>query len=333
MNGTALKIHAENSPLLSGLRTLEIEYTGIKSLINALSYDSTIQNAFLRATSTILTMSGRLIVTGIGKSGHIGRKIAATFASTGTPAHFVHTSEAAHGDLGMIQRGDVVLALSRSGTTDEFLPLIEYTKRFHIPLIAITRSQSILGIQASICLAMPDMHEACPNKLAPTTSTTMQLALGDALAVAVLEERGFSQKDFYTLHPGGQLGARLRKVKDFMHSATQIPRVHLNNPMSEALITMTEKGFGCAFVTEEDHTLLGVITDGDLRRHMHPDLLSFSAQKVMTPHPHSIGYDALLGEALAELERHKIMALAVVDCDNKLVGLIHMLDLLRANVI
>jgi arabinose-5-phosphate isomerase len=233
----------------------------------------------------------------------------------------------------MIQRGDVVLALSRSGATEEFSPVLEYIKRFNIPLIAMTRKGSLLGQQASICLSMPEIREACPNGLAPTTSTTMQLALGDALAVAILGERGFSPNDFHTLHPGGQLGARLRRVRDIMHYGDKLPTVHLDTLMSEALIVMTEKGFGCAFVTHEDGKLLGIITDGDLRRHMCPSLLSFLVKNVMTPNPYSIDQDCLLGEALAHLEHHKISALAVVDESGKLVGLTHMLDLLRTNVI
>ncbi len=329
---TAKKIEKDD-PILAGLRTLEVERIGLESLAHNLTHDFIIRTAFLKTVSAILHMSGRLIITGIGKSGHIGRKIAATFASTGTPSHFVHTSEAAHGDLGMIQRGDVVLALSRSGATEEFAPLIEYTKRFNIPLIAMTRKGSLLGQQASICLSMPEMDEACPNGLAPTTSTTMQLALGDALAVAILGERGFSPTDFHALHPGGQLGARLRRVSDIMHYGESLPTVNLNTLMSEALIIMTKKGFGCAFVIQEDGELLGIITDGDLRRHMCPSLLSLTAKDVMTSNPYSVRQDCLLGEALSHLEHNKIMALAVVDDSGKLIGLTHMLDLLRANVI
>ena len=251
------------SALQSAQRTLATEIEGLQSLSAALG------DSFEHAVSVLAEISGRVIVSGMGKSGHVGAKIAATLASTGTPAQFVHPGEASHGDLGMITPADAVLTLSWSGETAELANLIDYAKRFSIPLIALTSGpDSMLGRQADICIALPKTTEACPNGLAPTTSTTMQLALGDALAVALLEERKFTPSDFKNFHPGGKLGAGLVLVQDVMFTGDELPLVPLGTRMDEALIVMTEKGFGCLGIQTPDDKLTGIISDGDLRRHM-----------------------------------------------------------------
>ena len=276
---------------------------------------------------------GRVIVSGMGKSGHIARKIAATLASTGTPAYFVHPAEASHGDLGIIASADVVMALSNSGETRELGDLIGYTSRFGIPLIAITgKTPSTLADAASVSLVVPDMPEACPLGLAPTTSTTMMLALGDAIAVALLRRRGFTEGDFRVFHPGGKLGTRLMRVADLMHAGSDIPLVSPNLPMSEVLLVMTARQFGCAAVVDQDNSLLGVITDGDLRRHMGSDLLKAGAATVMSRDPKTIAPTILAAEALALMEQHKITALFVV-ASGKVLGILHIHDLLRAGVV
>jgi arabinose-5-phosphate isomerase len=265
----------------------------------------------------------------MGKSGHIGNKIAATMASTGTPASFVHPAEASHGDLGMITQDDVVLALSWSGSTQELASLLNYTKRFNIPLVAITSGEdSLLGKAATICLTLPKAKEACPNGLAPTTSTTMQLALGDALAVALLEQRNFSAADFKNFHPGGKLGASLSRVADIMHQGDALPLIDGSMKMAEAIVVMTEKGFGCLGIIDEAQNLRGVITDGDLRRHMADDLLARTASDIMTTDPQIIGGDKMTAEALSLMQESKVQCLFVC-ADGKPTGLIRVLDLLR----
>ena len=256
--------------LISAQNTLAAEAEGLTLLSKSLG------DEFVAAVELLAGAKGRVIVSGMGKSGHIANKITATMASTGTPAQFVHPAEASHGDLGMITQDDVVLGLSWSGGTQELSGLLHYTKRFRIPLIAITSNKdSSLGMSADICLELPKAKEACPNGLAPTTSTTMQLALGDALAVALLEKRDFSASDFKNFHPGGKLGASLSRVHDVMHKAADLPLVAADLKMDEALVIMTEKGFGCLGVTASNGELSGIITDGDLRRHMsrvtHPN--------------------------------------------------------------
>ncbi len=257
----------------SALRTLRLERAGIAALEQALSGSETrLGQEFAAAVALLLGLSGRVIVTGMGKSGHIGRKLAATLASTGTPSSFVHAAEASHGDLGMIQSTDAVLALSWSGETAELAAIITHARRFAIPLVAITsNAESALGREANLCLTLPRAEEACPNGLAPTTSTTMQLAIGDALAVALLEARGFSAHDFKTLHPGGKLGARLRFVRDVMHGGDRLPQVRDGAHMAEAIVEMTGKRFGCVCVIDPEGHLAGLVTDGDLRRHMGPE--------------------------------------------------------------
>ncbi len=326
------KVVSEDAPeaVASARRTLDLEIRGLGILKDAI--DDGLGAAFTRAVETIHASRGRVIVTGMGKSGHIGQKIAATLASTGTPAFFVHPGEASHGDLGMITRDDVILALSWSGETVELSPILTYSRRFGVPLVAITsRSESALGKASDVVLRMPAAQEACPHGLAPTTSTTMQLAAGDCLAIALLEARGFSAADFKIFHPGGQLGANLRYVADIMHKGDRLPLSAPTLRMAEALVTMTEKSLGCLGVVDEAGKLIGIITDGDLRRHMGPDLLATTAGDIMTADPKVIAPDMLVSSALELVNRSNITALFVVD-DGKPVGIIHIHDLLRIGV-
>jgi arabinose-5-phosphate isomerase len=314
----------------SALRTLDAEGSGIAALLAALR--SELGETFAAAADLIRRAKGRLIVTGLGKSGHIGRKVAATFASTGTPAFFVHAAEASHGDLGMITADDVILALSWSGEQPEMKNLINYAKRFRIPLIAMTADRdSTLGQAADIVLILPKAREACPHNLAPTTSSLMQLALGDALAIALLEGRGFTSVDFSVLHPGGKLGAMLKYTRDLMHGGDAVPLKPLGTVMSEALVEMTAKGFGCVGIVDARGHLVGIVTDGDLRRQMRPDLMTALVDDVMTKSPKTVDRDTLAGEALELLNSSKIMTLIVTDA-NKPVGIVHFHDLLRAGV-
>ena len=315
--------------VLSGLRTLETEAGGITALVAAMQDGMGV--AFTAAVEAIRAARGRVVVTGMGKSGHIGRKIAATLASTGTPAMFVHPAEASHGDLGMITADDVIMALSWSGETVELKNLIDYSKRHRIGLIAVTADvRSTLAKAADVVLALPQAREACPHNLAPTTSSLMQLALGDALAIALLESRGFTALDFGALHPGGRLGAALKTVRDIMHSGDKIPLASFGNRMSDALVEMTAKGFGCVGITQ-GQKLVGIITDGDLRRKMRPNLLDLQVETVMTKMPKTIRPDQLTSEALEILNSSKITALFVVEAGVP-IGIVHMHDLLRAGV-
>ena len=319
-----------NAAVRSALRTLEAEGSGIAAIEVALRAD--LGEPFARAASLILGAKGRLIVTGLGKSGHIGRKIAATFASTGTPAFFVHAAEAGHGDLGMITSDDVILALSWSGEQPEMKALISYAKRFRIPLIAMTADHdSTLSQAADVALTLPKAREACPHNLAPTTSSLMMLALGDALAIALLEGRGFTSVDFSVLHPGGKLGAMLKHIGDIMHTGAAVPLKPLGTRMSEALVEMTSKGFGCVGIVDARGAVAGIVTDGDLRRHMGPDLMSALVDDVMTKNPKTIRGAMLASEALEVLNASKITALIVTEA-NKPVGIVHLHDLLRAGV-
>ncbi len=317
--------------LAAARAVLATEAAGLRALASSLD------GAFTRAVSVMSAIAGRVVVSGMGKSGHVARKIAATLASTGTPALFVHPAEASHGDLGMILPGDAVLALSNSGETPELADLIAHCRRFGLPLIAITReAKSALAEQADVVLLLPDMPEACPMGLAPTTSTTMQLALGDALAVALLTRRGFTAADFRQFHPGGKLGARLKRVREFMHTGAALPLVAPETRMDAALLVMTEKRFGCLGVVDQAKNLVGIITDGDLRRAMGPDLLMRPAGEIMTAAPRSIGPDALAAEALHQMTDgpRPITALFVVPpgSSGAPVGILHIHDLLRAGV-
>lgn len=319
-----------SEPVRSGIRTLEFEAEGLAALHKAIGGE--LSDVFTETVETIRKVSGRVIVTGMGKSGHIARKIAATLASTGTPASYVHPSEASHGDLGMITPHDVVVALSRSGETAELAAIIAYTRRFGVPLIAMTSNlTSSLGVAASICLTLPQVEEACPHGLAPTTSTTMQLALGDALALSLLEQRQFTPSDFRAFHPGGSLGAQLSRVSDIMHDVDQLPLGNETLPVCDVLVVMTEKSFGCLGVVDDDGRMIGIVTDGDLRRHMGGHLLDRLAGDIMTRSPKCINPDMLCAQALEIINASSITSLFVVE-DGRPVGLVHIHDLLRAGV-
>jgi arabinose-5-phosphate isomerase len=285
-----------------------------------------------RALDILVGVTGRVVVTGMGKSGHIARKIAATFASTGTPALFVHPAEASHGDLGMVTEGDAVVALSNSGETFELADIVSHTRRWSIPLIAITsKADSTLGAAADITLPLPKVGEAGSMAIAPTTSTTMMLALGDALAVALLELKGFSTDDFRALHPGGKLGQKLLRVADLMHVGKELPLIDVEAGMQEALLEMTAKTYGCVGATDGDGVLVGIITDGDLRRHMNGDLMHRAVREVMTEHPRTIRAGALAAEALHVMNEKSITSLFVLE-DGRPVGIVRMHDCLRAGV-
>ena len=296
--------------------------------------EQALNDEFDRAVETILAATGRVIVSGMGKSGHIGHKIAATLASTGTPAHFVHPAEASHGDLGMMAQGDVALVLSNSGETPELADLVAYTRRFRIPLIGVaSRADSTLLRQSDVALVLPQATEACGTGIVPTSSTTMTLALGDALAVALMEHREFTPEHFREFHPGGKLGARLSKVRDLMHSGDALPMVGFATPMSETLIEISQKGFGVAGVADDNGNLAGIITDGDLRRKM-TGLLDHTAGEVMTGTPTTIGPDALAEEAVAIMNARKITCLFVTpqSGDGPALGLLHIHDCLRVGL-
>lgn len=291
-----------------------------------------LDDSFARAILAMLHASGRVVVSGMGKSGHIARKISSTFASTGTPSLYVHPGEASHGDLGMIAKGDVVLLLSNSGETPELADIIAYTRRNGIMMIGVAgRAGSTLLKKADIAILLPTAQEACPNGLAPTTSTTMTLAMGDAMAVALMKERGFTADNYRDFHPGGSLGALLATVGDLMHHREELPLIALDTPMSEALLLITSKGFGVAGVLGPEGRLRGIITDGDLRRHM-ADLLSQTAGNVMTANPKTIQPTARAADALATMNARKITTLFVVDGDGQPEGIIHIHDCLRAGI-
>ncbi len=317
--------------IASALRTLEIESDGLRALADSVA--GPLAEPFAAAVETLKAARGRIIVTGIGKSGHVGQKLAATFASTGSPAFFIHPSEASHGDLGMITRDDVILALSWSGETVELKNILTFSRRFAVPLIAITSKQeSALGRAADVVLELPRIKEACPHGLAPTTSTTIQLALGDALAVALMEAKGFTAHDFKVFHPGGSLGAQLKFVSDVMHKADRLPLAPESTLMSDAIVIMTQRAFGCLGVVDGKGRLIGVVTDGDLRRHMGRDLMATRVGDVMTRKPKSIKPGAMASAALEMLNSSRITALFVVD-RSKPVGIIHVHDLLRTGVV
>ncbi|EKF42393.1 KpsF/GutQ family sugar-phosphate isomerase [Nitratireductor indicus] len=315
------------SVIASAVRTLETERAGLKALAEAL--DNGLAEPFAAAVQTIIASKGRVIVTGVGKSGHIGSKIAATLASTGTPAFFVHPAEANHGDLGMIAPDDVIIAMSWSGETSELHGIVAYARRFAIPIIAVTAGKtSALAREAAIVLGLPRAAEACPHGLAPTTSTVLQLVMGDALAVALLEARGFTADHFRTFHPGGQLGAKLTQVRNIMHQGEKLPLAASGTLMREAILVMTQKGFGCVGITDPAGMLIGIITDGDLRRHIDSELLSMSVDQVMTRNPKTIGPETLAESALQIINSSAITTLMVVD-EGKPCGVVHLHDLLR----
>jgi len=315
--------------LIAARRVLDTEAEALHAL------SASMGDAVIRAVETLADVTGRVIVSGMGKSGHVARKIAATLASTGTPAMFVHPAEASHGDLGMILRGDAVLALSNSGETPELADLIAHTRRFALPLVAITgRPGSTLARAADVALVLPAVPEACPMGLAPTTSTTMQLALGDAIAVALLTRRGFSENDFRVFHPGGKLGAQLVRVRDLMHAGAELPLAPTTMPMDRAIIAMTEKRFGCLGITDPEGRLAGIVTDGDLRRALDAPapLMTRMAGEVMTRAPRAVAPDTLAAEALRLMNERSITVLFVVDDRGAPVGILHIHDLLRVGV-
>lgn len=314
----------------SGRKTIQTEINGLQALATA--FDNGLAEPFAKAVELLSQIKGRVIVTGMGKSGHIGTKMAATFASTGTPAFFVHPAEANHGDLGMIARDDAIIAMSWSGESAELKGIVTYSRRFQIPLIALTsKPGSTLAREADICLPLPSVAEACPHNLAPTSSTIMQLALGDALAIALLEGRGFSAVDFKTFHPGGSLGASLTQLREIMHSGNEIPLVQAGSMMGEAIVRISEKGFGCVGVTDKHGKLAGVITDGDLRRNIARDMLALTVDEVMTRSPQTVTPDMLANKALNVLNENAITSLMITE-DGTPVGIIHLHDLLRIGV-
>jgi arabinose-5-phosphate isomerase len=319
---------SENSAILVAQRVLDTEILGLSAL------KASIGPEFAAIVARVGALKGRLICAGVGKSGHVARKIAATLASTGTPAMFIHPTEASHGDMGMIGPEDGVLALSKSGEVSELSDLIAYTKRFSIPLIAMTANRdSALGKAGDYLMLLPDAIEACGETRAPTTSTTMQIAYGDALAVALLEQRGFTAQDFRVYHPGGKLGAMLKSVSDLMHQGADLPLVTATTPMMDALLTMTEKRFGATGVIDDHGALIGIITDGDIRRRAGTDFASLQAIDVMTPSPMTINPQALAGAALAALNEKGRTVIFAIDDQQKPVGILHIHDLLRAGVV
>jgi arabinose-5-phosphate isomerase len=316
----------------SALRTLDAEGGGIDALATALR--DGLGATFAAAIELIRAAQGRVIVTGMGKSGHVARKIASTFASTGTPALFVHPSEASHGDLGMVASNDVIIALSWSGETAELKDLTDYSRRFRIGLIAMTaNADSTLASAADVVLALPQAREACPHNLAPTTSSLMQAAIGDALAIALLEGRGFTALEFASFHPGGKLGAMLKFVRDIMHTGDAIPIKPLGARMSDALVEMSTKGFGCVCIIDHSGDICGIITDGDLRRHMRPDLMTAVVDEVMTKNPRTIPPGMLASEMLETINSSRpAVTVLIVAEGRKPVGIVHVHDVLRAGV-
>lgn len=320
----------------SALRCLELEKQGLlalETLMSAKGSQTGLAQAFCKAVQKISSIRGRVVVTGLGKSGHIGSKIAATMASTGTAAFFVHAAEANHGDLGMISKDDLILALSWSGETVELSGIITHASRFKIPLIALTSGQnSSLSKHADIVLLLPKVKEACANGLAPTTSTIMQLAVGDALSVALLEQRGFTEEDFKIFHPGGSLGAQLTYVGDIMHKGEALPIVGLGTFMPEAMNLLSIKHFGCVIINDKEGNLAGIITEGDLARNISRDISKLKVEEVMTSNPKFITPDTLISKAALLIQEHQISALLVLE--NKTpVGLIHFHDLLHLKII
>ncbi len=319
-----------NSDAKAAKRVFETAADAIRDLGGVLN------GAFSRAVDILLSVKGRVVVSGMGKSGHIARKIAATLASTGTPAQFVHPAEASHGDLGMLTRDDALLMLSWRGETAELSDLITYAKRFRIPLIGMASNAESTLLQASdVALVLPPVREACPMGLAPTTSTTVMLVLGDALAVALMERRGFSADEYRNFHPGGSLGRALIRVSDLMHTGAEVPLVADKTPMDRVLIAIAEHRFGCVGVVDKKGALIGIVTDGDLRRHMGRDILDRKASDVMTRSPKVVHADQMAAEALALMNEKKITQLFVLgakDKSKKPVGILHIHDCLRAGL-
>lgn len=309
-----------------GKKIIQLEIDGVVGLRDTLGED------FSEACKLIINNKGRVILTGMGKSGHVAVKIAATLASTGTPSLFVHPAEALHGDLGMIQKEDIIIAISNSGNTSELQGIINYSLRFEIPIIAITSNKnSELGNASTYCLLLPDAKEACSLGLAPTTSTTNTLVLGDAIAISLLEMKGFSSEDFRIFHPGGRLGTKLLKISDIMHKGEDIPLVKSKTLMDKAIITITSYKFGCIGVLNEDGEMIGLVTDGDIRRHMAKDFLNKTVNDVMTKNFLSISEDTNTSKAMLLMEDNKITSLFVID-NKKPLGIVHIHDLIKLGV-
>lgn len=316
-----------SAAIRSAVRTITTEQAGMAALAAAL--DNGLAEPFAEAVEKISGITGRVIVTGVGKSGHIGSKIAATLASTGTPAFFVHPAEANHGDLGMITMGDAIVAMSWSGESQELQGIVAYSRRFSIPLIALTAGESSsLAREADVALVLPKVTEACPHGLAPTTSTLLQLALGDALAIALLEARGFTRDDFRGFHPGGKLGASLTHLSEIMRTGDDLPLVQLGTKMPEAVMQLSNKKVGCVIIVDSGDRLVGIITDGDVARNLHRNLGDVLVEEVMTRTPKTVAPDMSAGAAIAYLNENKVGALIVVEGDRP-VGVVHFHDLLR----
>lgn len=330
MNKRAVKL-IKNGAIESAMRTVETERRGLEALEKALA--GPLAGPFSQAVEIIGDITGRVIVTGVGKSGHIGAKLAATFASTGTPAFFVHSAEANHGDLGMIAPDDAIIAMSWSGETAELKGIVAYSRRFSVPLIAITSSAtSTLGREADVVILLPKEQEACPHGLAPTTSTLLQLAIGDALAVALMEARGFTAGDFRVFHPGGKLGASLTHIADIMHVGARVPLVARGTSLPEAISTLSRMSFGCVGVLDDEGCLCGIVTDGDIARNLHRSLSELHVDDIMTANPKTVKPTTLATGAMAVLNNNNISALIVVDDERKPVGVVHFHDLLRIGV-
>jgi len=331
MNAIPMKKSPEsNASIASALRTVMTEQQGMTALVTAL--ETGLAEPFAKAVEIVSKITGRVIVTGVGKSGHISAKIAATLASTGTPAFFVHPAEANHGDLGMIARNDAIVAISWSGESAELKNIVAYSRRFSIPLVAITAGEtSALAREADVVLLLPKVPEACPHGLAPTTSTMLQLVIGDALAIALLEQRKFTPDQFRTFHPGGQLGASLMQVREIMHIGDRIPVALVGSGLKEAIETLSRKRFGCVCIVNDDGTIAGIVTSGDLARNLDRALGSLLVDDIMTRTPKVIDADTLAGEAMALLEENRISALLVVENDRP-VGIVHFHDLLKIGV-
>ncbi|GBR11460.1 KpsF/GutQ family sugar-phosphate isomerase [Acetobacter oeni] len=323
------------NPITAARAVLTAEAAGLIALEKTMADTHGLGAAFARAIDLIARLDGRVVVTGIGKSGHIGRKIQATLSSTGTPAIFVHPVEASHGDLGMLSAGDAILALSNSGESSELADIVAHSRRYGLPLFAITACRtSALAKAADVVLLTPSMPEACPMGLAPTTSSIMQLALGDALAVSLMEQRGFTAGEFGVFHPGGRLGVKLRTVRDLMRTGESVPTVPLSATLRDVIVEITRKALGCVAVLDADGTLAGIVTDGDLRAALDRDLARTCAYEVMNREPLTIGADVLGAEALRVMnDRPKpITSLFVLDTERHVIGVVHVHDLLRAGV-
>lgn len=331
MNKRAVKL-VKNGAIESAMRTIETERRGLEALERALA--GGLAEPFSRAVALIGDITGRVVVTGVGKSGHVGVKLAATLASTGTPAFFIHSAEANHGDLGMIAHDDVIIAMSWSGETAELKGILTYCRRFSVPLIAITSgATSTLGREADVVILLPREQEACPHGLAPTTSTLLQLAIGDALAVALMEARGFTAGDFHVFHPGGKLGASLTHVVDIMHTGERVPLVALGTPLPQAISTLSKMRFGCVGVLDADGRLCGIVTDGDIARNLSRNLGELTVDDIMTASPKTVRETTLATGAMAVLNNSNISALIVIDEDRRPIGLVHFHDLLRIGVV